>query len=113
MKRLCEGPRPVKQESFVERLVLGAIGLGADVLEVEYKDGYERAFAAKAGMGFGIASFRSSSPEAGALRDELHLHRLAKRKRRIVVVDGLRYELRGCIYDSFGEEAFRVDLRRV
>ena len=76
---------PVKQESFVERLVVEAIGLGADVLEVEYKDGYERAFAAKAGMGFGIASFRSSSPEAGALRDELH--RLAKRKRRIVVVD--------------------------
>ena len=81
------------------------------MLEVEYKDGYERAFAAKAGMGFGIASFRSSSPEAGALRDELH--RLAKRKRRIVVVDGLRYELRAGIYDSFGEEAFRVDLRRV
>ena len=62
-------------------------------------------------MGFGIASFRSSSPEAGALRDELH--RLAKRKQRIVVVDGLRYELRAGIYDSFGEEAFRVDLRRV
>ena len=111
MKRLCEGPSPLKQESIVERLAIEATGLGADVLEVEYKDGYERAFAAKAGMGFGIASFRSSSPEAGALRDELH--RLAKRKRRIVVRDGLRYELRGCIYDSFGEEAFRVDLRRV
>jgi hypothetical protein len=58
-----------------------------------------------------MSSFRSSSPEAGALRDELH--RLAKRKQRIVVVDGLRYELRAGIYDSFGEEAFGVDLPRV
>jgi hypothetical protein len=111
MKRLSEGPSPGKQESIVERLAVEAIGLGADELEVEYKDGCEWAFAAKAGLGFGIASFRSSSPEAGALRDELH--RLAKRKRRIVVVDGLRYELRGHSYDSFGEEAYRVDLRRV
>ena len=52
MKRLCEWPSPLKQESIVERLAIEAIGLGADVLEVEYKDGYERAFAAKAGMGF-------------------------------------------------------------
>ncbi len=103
--------KPVKQESIVERLAVEAIGLGADELEVEYKDGCEWAFAAKAGLGFGIASYRSSSPEAGALRDELH--RLTKRKRRIVVVDGLRYELRGHSYDSFGEEAYRVDLRRV
>jgi len=88
MKRLSEGRSPVKQESIVERLAVEAIAPGADELEVEYKDGCEWAFAARAGMGFSIANFRSSSPEAGALRDELH--RLAKRKRRIVVVDGLR-----------------------
>jgi len=111
MKRLSEGQSPLQQESIVERLAVEAIGLGADELEVEYKDGYEWAFAAKNGMGFSIASFRSSSPEAGALRDELH--RLTKRKRRILVVDGLRYELRGHSYDSFGEEAYRVDLQRV
>jgi hypothetical protein len=95
----------------MERLAVAAIGLGAEALEVEYKDGYEWAFAAKSGMGFGMASFRSSSQEAVALRDELH--RLTKRKRRIVVVDGLRYELRGHRYDSFGEVAYRVDLLRV
>jgi hypothetical protein len=111
MKRLSEGRSPLRLESILERLAVQAIGLGADELEVEYKDGYEWAFATKAGMGFGIASFRSSSPEAGALREELH--RLAKRKRRIVVVDGLKYELRGHSYDSFGEQAYRVDLRRV
>ena len=111
MKRLSKTQSPVRRESIVEQLAVEAIGLGADELEVEYKDGYEWAFVTKAGMGFSIASFRSSSPEAGALRDELH--RLTKRKRRIVMVDGLRYELRGHSYDSFGEDAYRVDLRRV
>ncbi len=85
MKRLREGPNTSELESIVERLAVEAIGLGADVLEVEYKDGYERAFAAKAGMGFAIASFRTSSPEAAALRDELQC--LAKRKRHIALRD--------------------------
>jgi len=44
------------------------------------------------------------------LREELH--RIAKQKRRIVV-SGSQYELRGSIYESFGEDAFQVQLRRV
>jgi len=61
MKRLSEGGNSLAQESIVERLAVEAIGLGADVLEVEYKDGYERAFAAKAGMGFGVSSCSTDS----------------------------------------------------
>jgi hypothetical protein len=76
MKRPIEEPSPVRQESIVERLAIEAIGLGADELAIEYKDGAELAFAVKAEVGFSIASFRSSSRQAGALRDELH--RLAK-----------------------------------
>ena len=53
-----------KHEDLVERLATEAIRLGADLLEVEYKDGYEEVFAA-------------------ALREELH--RIARRKRRIAV----------------------------
>jgi hypothetical protein len=97
-------------ESVVERVATEAVRLGADVLEVEYKDGYEEVFAAKAGVGQGIARFRSSSPDAVRLREELH--RIAKRKRRIAV-DGYEYELRCGVYESFGEEAFQVELRRV
>lgn len=99
-----------KHESIVERLAGEAVRLGADLFEVEYKDGYEEVFAAKGKVGYGIARLRSSSPEALTLREELH--RIAKRKRRIAV-GAAQYELRASVYDSFGEDAFRVELRRV
>jgi hypothetical protein len=57
-----------------------------------------------------MAKFRSSSPEAITLRKALY--RIVKRKLRITV-GGNQYELRGRVYDSFGEDAFRVQLRRV
>jgi len=98
------------RESMVERLVAEAIRRGADLLEVEYRDGYEDVVAAKGGVGHGLARFRSSSPEAVALREELY--RIARRRHRITV-DESEYELRGSVYDSFGEDAFRVQLRRV
>ena len=99
-----------RHESVVERLAAEAIRLGADFLAVEYKDGYEEVFAAQGSVGHGIARFRSSSPEAVTLREELQ--RIVKRKHRITV-DGSQYELRGSVYESFGEDAFRVQLRRV
>lgn len=95
---------------LVEELVSEAIRLGAQALEVEYKDGYEEVWAVKGGIGHGIAKLGSSSPQAVALRDELY--DIAERKRR-VTVGGCEYELRGRVYESFGEDAFRLELRRV
>src|SRR3989304_2544942 len=92
-------------ESIVERLAAEAIRRGADLLDVEYKDGYEDVVAAKGALGLGIARLRSSSAEALTLRKELR--RLAKRKQRIIV-DGSQFEMRGSVYESFGEDAFRV-----
>ena len=105
-----DAPMHRRDESVVERLAAEAIRLGADFLDVEYKDGYEEVFAAQGGVGHGIARFPSSSPEAVTLREELH--RIAKQTRRIAV-GGSQYELRGSVYDSFGEDAFQVRLRRV
>ena len=99
-----------KAESIVDDVVTQAIRRGADGVEVEYKDSNEWVLATQGGFGYGIARLRSSSPEGLALRQELY--RLAKRKRRIAV-DGHEYELRCGIFDSFGEDAFQVDLRRV
>src|SRR6266851_2566552 len=99
-----------KTESIIDDVVAEAIRLGADGVEVEYKDSNEWVFATQGGFGYGIARFRSSSPEGLALRQELYS--LAKRKRRIAV-DGYQYELRCGIFDSFGEDAFQVELRRV
>jgi hypothetical protein len=97
-------------ESIVERIVVAAIRLGADLVEIECKAGYEEVVAAKAGVGQSVARLRSSSPEAFTLREELY--RIAKRKCRITV-DENEYELRCGVFDSFGEDAFQVALRRV
>ncbi len=101
--------RPMR-ESILERLVAEAIRSGADSLEVEYRDGYENVVAAHGDVGHGLARFGSSSPEAITLKEELY--RIAGRKYRMTV-DQCEYELRGRVYDSFGEDAFRVQLRRV
>lgn len=116
-RRLTPGGRPSMQarEGIAERLAAEAIRHGATALDIEYKDGYEEVVAARGVadygiVGFGMAKFRSSSPEAISLRKALY--RLVKRKRRITV-GGYQYELRGRVYDSFGENAFRVQLRSV
>jgi hypothetical protein len=64
----------------------------------------------KGNVALGIDRFKASSPEAAFLRKELY--DLVKKKRRIVV-DSKEYELRARIYDSFGEDAFRVRLRKL
>jgi hypothetical protein len=95
-----------RKKITLEQMAAQAIRLGADQLEVEYKDGSEEVFAMKSGVGLGIASFRSSSPEAKSLRNELYA--LAKKKQR-AKIDEHTYELRARIFDSFGEDAFRVN----
>ncbi len=100
-------------ESTLQRLAVEAIRLGAESLEVEYKDGYEGVVAVKGQVGYGIARLQSSSPEGAALREEPYSITGRKRRRVRVTVDDRECELRGRVYDSFGEDAFRVELRRV
>ena len=102
--------RHTQQKSIVQELVAEAIRAGADMIEVEYDEGYEEVYIRKDNIALGINRFNSSSPEATFLRKELY--DLAKKKRRIVV-DNKEYELRARIYESFGEDAFRVQLRKL
>ena len=90
-------------------LVSKAIGLGAEGLEIEYKDHHEEVTAMKGSMGIGIVALRSDSKEAIALRDELWKHR---RKMKKLEVAGVNYKLKVSTFDSFGETAFRVEIRR-
>jgi hypothetical protein len=95
---------------ILERLATEAIGLAADALEVEYKDGFEEVFASSGPPGFCIARFESSSQEAVRLREACD--RLSRQKRpRRISVNGLEYALRCSTYDSFGEDAFQLTLR--
>jgi len=116
-RRLTPGGRTSTRPargSIAERLAAEAIRRGANLLDVEYKEGYDDVYAAKGNehyaVGYTIARLESSSPEAVSLRKELH--RIASRKKHRIVVDGCQYELRCRVYDSFGEDAFHVQLRR-
>jgi len=95
--------------SVMQRLVEQAVRLGADSLEVEYKDQHKEVSAMKGRIGIGIASFHSSSPEAAALRGELY--DLAEHA-GFLLVSGVKYEIRCTTFESFGEDAFEVHLRR-
>ena len=93
--------------SIIEEIASQTILSGGDAVEVEYKDGYEEVFpvTGRVGTSLGIR-LRSSSPEAKSLREGLY--RIANQRQRITL--GRReYELRCRIYDSFGEEAFRLE----
>ena len=96
-------------DSILQKLVAKAAHAGADALEVEYKDGCEEVVAMRGPIGFGIASFRSTGAEATALRRDLQ--GMAKR-RTTITVDQIYYDVRVRIYDSFGEEAFRVEFEQ-
>jgi hypothetical protein len=95
--------------SILEKFTAEAIRLGAEQLEVEYKDGYEELSAVAGDFGFLIGRLRSIGQEAATLRHELYQ---CTRRKRQIVVDGDNYELHARTYDSFGEQAYRVRLRR-
>ncbi|MBZ5617433.1 MAG: hypothetical protein LAQ69_01680 [Acidobacteriia bacterium] len=101
----------MEQKSIVYRLVGEALLLGADEMNVEYKDGVEWVFAMRNNAGASFAQFDTSSPEAASLRKELR--RLARKKKERFRIGEAEYELRTTVFDSFGEDEFRVKLRRI
>lgn len=96
------------QEEKLFQLILKASEMGADELEIEYKDGYEEIIASKGGLGFGIDRIESNTDEAMSLLDRIH--ELRKRKR--VKISGEEYKIQISIYDSFGENAYRIKFQK-
>lgn len=94
-----------KPKTLLEGLSGHALSLGADSIEVEYKDGSEWVFAQKGGVGFGIAHYKSSSADAKELRQNLYA---AAKKSVRTVIGGQLFVLKVRVYDSFGEDAFAV-----
>lgn len=87
-----------------------AIDLGANKLEIEYDGSREEVMAIKGSMGIGIGALETNSKEAVALRDELWKHR---RKMKKIEIGGVNYTLKVKTYNSFGEMAFRVEIKKV
>ncbi len=100
-----------KKNSPLGKCVLTTIKMGANGLQIEYKDGYEEVFAMKHSMGVGIATLKSGSKEAGLLRNELY--EISELEERRIRVDGTEYELKVEIFDSFMEDAFRVTIEKI
>ena len=96
-------------KSEILTFVAQAISYGADELDIEYKDGYEEICAMKNGIGVGIASLESSGKEACDLREDL---RIIGRKGKRIVVEGKTFQLIVTSYDSFGETAYRVKIKK-
>ena len=93
--------------TLLEGLCGQALSLGADSIEVEYKDRREWVFAHNEGMGVGIANYASSSADGKELRGNLYA---AAKKPVRTVIGGQVYILKVRIFDSFGEDAFMVSI---
>ena len=94
-----------KPKTLLEDLCEHALSLGAQSIEVEYKDGREWVFACNGDIAFGTANLPSSSREAKELRENLYA---ARKKPVRTAIGGQVWILKVGVYDSFGEDAFRV-----
>jgi hypothetical protein len=95
-------------ESVLEKLAREAVDLGADALEVEYRDKHDEVVAYKGAVGREIARFPNNTPHASALRRDLYA---AERRPLRFNAGGQEYAVRVEVYDDFGEDAFRVEVR--
>jgi len=96
-----------KPTTLLEGLCGHALSLGAQSIEVEYKDRREWVFARNDDIGVGIANYKSSSTDSKELRKNLYA--AAKRPVR-TVIGGHVYILKVRIFDSFGEDSFEVSI---
>lgn len=95
--------------SLLEQLSREALALGADALEVEYRNGHEEVVAYMGALGREIARFPSNSAASVALRRDLYDRR---RRPLRLSLNGREYVVRSEVYDNFGEDAYRVNLGR-
>ena len=105
--RSCKCRGMGKPATLLEGLCGHALSLGAESIMVEYKDGREWVFANKGGVGYGVASYKTSSADAKELRENLYA---AAKKPLQTILEGKAYRLRVAIFDSFGEDAFAVSI---
>src|SRR5215469_1114588 len=93
--------------TLLEGLCGHAMSLGAQSINVEYKDGREWVFANNGAVGISIANYKSSSADAKELRGNLYA---AAKKPARTVIGGQVYILKVGIYESFGEDVFEVSI---
>ena len=98
-----------RNPDVLAEVVAFVLSTGATEFEVEYKDGEEHVVAFSGTVGVGVTTCRSDSDDAQELRRQLHA---LNKKRRKIIHAGIEYVLRVKVFDSFGEDAFRVTITR-
>lgn len=83
-----------------------AVGMNADKLEIEYKDGQEWVTAFRGSLGIGIGSIDST--KSGAFFEDFE--RLRKSKRATLL--GKMYRFSFSEYESFGEAVHEIRWKR-
>lgn len=104
-QRAAAANRMGKPATLLKGLCGHALSLGAESIDVEYKDRTEQVFANKVGIGIQIANYPSSSDDAKELRGNLCA---AAEKSIRTVLAGQVYILKVKISESFGEDAYAV-----
>ena len=99
-----------EHQAILDELIAEAVRLDATALEVEHDEEFEEVVVFRGVTGWGMRRLRSTSPEAVALREQLYRRRS---KRHQVTIDGFAIELKVTVRDSFGEDAFRLEFRRI
>ena len=92
----------------LERIIKKAIENNAEMLTIEYRDGFEEITAYSGGIGITIDTIKSNSKESESLFEEI---RKIKMKNRIKIGN---YEvlLKISSYDNFGEIAYEIRILR-
>jgi LexA DNA binding domain len=93
--------------TLLDKLCDYALSLGAQSIEVQHKDGRELVFANKDNVGISIANYASFSADAKELRGNLYA---AAKKRVRAVIGGQVYIIKARVFDSFGDDAFKVSM---
>jgi len=94
--------------NIFEEIIKRAIENNAEILTIEYRDGFEEITAYSGGMGVTIDTIKSSSKESELLFEEI---RKIKKINRIKIG---KYEvmLKISSYDNFGETAYEIKIIR-
>lgn len=98
-----------RNPDVLAEVVARVLSTGATEFEMEYEDGEEHVVAFCGAAGVRVAAFRSDSDDAQELRRRLSA---LEKKRRKIIHAGIEYALRVKVFDSFGEDAFRVTITR-
>jgi len=95
-------------EAILVEIMKKAVNVGANIIEIENKDGFEEIYAISGSLGVGIEMLKSNTEQSIALRAFLQKHK----KGAIVKVGEDCYKLKIHIWDSFGEDAYRIVFKK-